>query len=95
MTRINTPRELFEAIAHGDFSSVGGYTLVLYTHGGDSMHPSCARKEAFSEARKVRDREHDRVAFHDVYWEGPAMECVHCSEPIESAYGDPDESEGS
>lgn len=90
---IASVRHLADWLRHGPYaSSVGCYPLVLWTVDGDAVSFAGLRAEFASEARKVRDREPGRIAWCDVYWEGPAETCCLTNEPIESAYGDPDAS---
>ena len=66
-----------------EFAWPGGYPLVYYTRDGLMICARCANKPDTS----------DPVIDGDVYWEGPALVCDDEGELIESAYGDPDETE--
>ena len=94
MMHINTPADLVRALREQpyNFTSFGCYTLMYVHNDGACSHPACARKHALSEARKVRDGDRERITCLGPYYEGPAEQCVFCNEPIESSYGDPEES---
>lgn len=62
----------------------GGYQMVYLTRDGGCICPDCANKDV--------DQSQDVIS-GDVYWEGPAMQCDDCGKLIESAYGDPSESD--
>lgn len=92
MNHQQTLKEIKEAVrAHYAFP--GGYEMHLVMNDGESMCMKCARKEWRSIYRETKhwiggDRQWQTIGA-DVYWEGPPMECCHCGEPLESAYGDP------
>jgi hypothetical protein len=63
----------------------GGYPLLYLTEEGIILCPSCASKtDTF-----------DPATTGDVYWEGPAITCEECNADIDSAYGDPEETDSS
>lgn len=73
------------------FAWPGGYPIVYYNADDAEMCPACANGENGSEASETSDDKQWRLVACDVYWEGPPLQCSHCNEDIESAYGDPDE----
>ena len=65
------------------FAWPGGYPIVYYLGDGDAICSKC-----------VNDyHSYKQVKYGDVYWEGPPEECAECGAEIESAYGDPNDSE--
>lgn len=62
----------------------GAYPMIYYTRDGLTICHRCANDPNTS----------DPVVAGDVYWEGPTLFCEDKGEPIESAYGDPDETDG-
>lgn len=61
----------------------GGYPITYLTSDGATVCADCANDEDVS----------DDIVAGDIFYEGPAEECAGCGKIIESAYGDPDESE--
>ena len=88
-----TRREFFRMLREAPHDYSHGYPIVLWLSDGEPMHPTCARKTALQLGRTYRNRYEPRPLGLNAYWEGPDLQCVECGEPIESAYGDPDESE--
>lgn len=90
-------RALVRAARAGSYTSIGCYPLFWLLADGGTIHPKCGLEEFSQIARSTRDYSRDGWAFEacDVFWEGPDMICDHCNEPIESAYGDPEEETGS
>ena len=77
----------------------GDYPLLYYTVDGGTLCSACANGENGSLASELLDKDCPNdwqwlLVALDVYYEGPAVECDHCGCFIESAYGDPYESEG-
>jgi hypothetical protein len=74
----------------------GCYPLVLVCADGGTLCAKCAR----SEYRQIshETRHHLRGGWAalgvDVHWEGAPIECDHCGNHTESAYGDPDDQGG-
>ena len=64
----------------------GGYQIIYLTHSSDVICPDCANGDYGSEFD-------DPIVVHDIYWEGPTIQCDNCQADIESAYGDPEEEE--
>lgn len=71
------------------FTSVGAYTLTYITRDNDVLCAKCATDQIDNEDN---DTNFDPVITADVYYEGPDMQCDNCYAVIESAYGDPEES---
>jgi hypothetical protein len=61
----------------------GGYPILYYSKDGSTLCARCASEEDTS----------DPVVGADIFYEGPAEMCEDCNAVIESAYGNPDESE--
>lgn len=80
------------AIRSGPYAWPGGYPLFFICDDGGALCFTCAKKERrniiSSIAWNVRDGW--KVAAVDVNWEDTELYCDHCSKPIESAYGEPD-----
>jgi hypothetical protein len=73
------------------YTDVGCYPLIYLTADNSCLCPACANGANGSEASEDSDADKQwRLTAVDVYWEGPPMQCDHCYENIESAYGDPD-----
>lgn len=68
----------------------GGYPLFAITSDGESLCKDCCRKEYVNIYRATRDKLRDgwQVEAIDVNWECNDLCCAHCSEKIESAYGE-------
>ena len=83
-------RRIKEAIRQ-KFAWPGSYELFIVMGDGELMCMDCARKEYGRIRRDMRDGYDSSFCVSDAtpYWEGPALECCHCNEPIYSAYGNP------
>jgi len=88
-TEVKTPADLADCLRAGPFTSIGSYNVYLYTDDGETVSMKGAREAFREEARKIRDNEHGRIAFCDIYWEGPERVCALTGEPCPSTYGDP------
>lgn len=64
------------------FTSIGCYTIMYVTHGGDVLCANCAEESLLAE-------EDDVACARGTYDEGPILVCANCEEAIESSYGDP------
>ncbi len=73
------------------FAWPGGYPLIYLTADGNVLCPACANGEHGSDAHEDAEDCQWRLTSVDVYWEGSPLQCDHCNEMIESAYGDPDD----
>lgn len=71
----------------------GGYPLIYLCEDGGVLCPRCANRFDGSEASESSDDPQWRLVASDVYYEGPVIQCDHCNDDIESAYGDPDDVE--
>lgn len=77
------------------FAWPGGYPLFYLTRDGGTLCPQCANRENGSIAHTgcaniSQCAEHDAqwcIVASDVHWEGEAIECDHCGNVVESAYG--------
>jgi len=88
---ITTVAQLIDCLRAGPFTSVGSYPVYFYTADGDIVSFKGARSEFRIETGKIQRKQRDRIAYCDVYWEGPVLHCVINNEECPSAYGDPDE----
>ena len=65
------------------YTAVGGYPILYINRDGDAVCVTCANRP--------EDGDGDAQVTHcDVYWEGPALPCECCGDPIPSAYGSPE-----
>jgi len=62
----------------------GGYPILFTDDHGDILCAECAKKYFIMENSDITA---------DIYYEGPILLCDDCNREIESAYGDPEESE--
>jgi hypothetical protein len=69
------------------FAWPGGYQIVYITRCGEVLCADCA------EESRDNPGEPDTVDGRDVFYEGPSEFCAGCNCEIESAYGDPSESD--
>ena len=80
------------------FTSLGGYTMLYLAGDGEPLCASCAdspesRAATAAPASDFPDRDW-RIVAVGPYWEGPTLNCAHCSADIESSYSDPDAETG-
>ncbi len=71
----------------------GGYPLFIVLANGAALCTECAKKEIGLIAAATSQGYQDgwKVSGVDVNWEDTSLYCDHCSEPIESAYGEEQE----
>jgi hypothetical protein len=91
--RIRTTHEIRATLRNGPYAWPGGYPLYLITSDGAALHFDCARANYRSISWSIRNQCRDGwlVEACDINYENPELYCDHCSEPIESAYGDTDD----
>ena len=82
-----------EAIKEGKFPSFawpGGYPLFYITRDNGALCPECCNKEfeLIREALANRDDPQWEVIVADINFEDNMLYCDHCSQRINSAYGD-------
>jgi hypothetical protein len=85
---IKSPADLADCIRAGSFTSLGSYNVYLYTASGDIVSIEGARSEFKSECQKILTGDRDRIAFCDIYYEGPSLECALTGNACPSTYGD-------
>lgn len=93
---IKTGRDLRSTLRAGSWAWPGGYPIVLITNDGEYVSPGALSKDKnaiYSALWDIRNRISGRIVGADVYFEGPRVQCAYTNADIESAYGDPDESE--
>ncbi len=73
------------------FAWPGGYPLYYLCADGGILCPDCANGDDVAQADADDKQWH--VTGVDVHWEGQPLTCDHCNGSIESAYGDPEQSE--
>lgn len=68
----------------------GGYPLYLITSDGAALCIDCGKKEYRNIVRSIHRNVSDgwKVEAVDVNWEDTNLYCDHCSQLIESAYGE-------
>ena len=73
----------------------GGYPILYVAVDGGVFCPDCANGKNDSDATtKASDYPDDQqwlLVAHMVNWEGDPLDCDHCGEPQESAYGPVDD----
>ena len=69
------------------FSSIGGYAIIYLTK-DKVICPDCVNGH-----NDFTDEDKAEIIRHDVYWEGPTIQCDNCNCDLESEYGDPEEKE--
>lgn len=67
----------------------GAYPIVYYTGNGDMLCADCAT--VITDYTPYPND--DPIVAIDAYWEGPDEHCAECNAVIQSAYGDPDDTE--
>ena len=76
-------------VARERFAWPGGYPLMVVMADGECLCSDCARSEFGLIGRATRDA--DRSGWlaigADVNWEDDSLNCAHCGEQIQSAYG--------
>ena len=71
----------------------GGYALQAITHDGEILCRKCLKTERRSILEDLKDQYGTGwgIEGFDILWEGPDNYCAHCSDPIPTEYGDPEE----
>ncbi len=87
---IESVADLKATIRAGAYAWPGGYTLFFVTHDCAALCFKCARAEFRNILDSIATDTRDgwRVVGCDVNYEDSDLMCDHCSESIESAYGD-------
>lgn len=90
MPLINSISDFRAAVRHGPYAWPGGYPVFFLCDDGAALCCKCVKTERRnileSIARQARDGW--RVVATDINWEDVDLTCDHCSQPIESAYGE-------
>jgi len=75
--------------AKNKYAWPGGYPMFVVTTDGGALCVDCVRAEWRAIAHSTVTAAHDGwdAAGSDVNWEDPDLDCDHCGEKIESAYG--------
>lgn len=84
-------------IARAPYAWPGGYPKYLVTADGAALCANCTKSEFAQIARESFDRSNCgfRAAGSAINWEDSELHCEHCGKPIESAYGETQETESS
>ncbi len=72
----------------------GGYPVYALMADGEMLCYKCltTEPEVFEGGHSSDGESNDwRFIGADIYWEGPTLQCRHCNNDLEAAYGDPDE----
>ena len=71
----------------------GGYPIILLMHDGECLCAKCARSEyrLISDSTRNHRRDGWQAEALTIHWEGAPIECAHCGEETESAYGSDEE----
>ena len=84
--------QTFKETIRNPYSFPGGYTIALYFLDGERVCTKCARDEwKLICDDTINGWGQWQAGYAGVYWEGPPQDCVHCYDPQDSEYGDPDE----
>jgi len=77
------------AIRH-PYAWPGGYPRYFICSDGEALCFDCAKQNRRLILESLRDKSDDgwRVIAVDINWEDETLNCAHCYESIESAYGD-------
>lgn len=77
-------------LRNGAYAWPGGYPMYLICDDGGALCFKCARKEARNIFESIANRARDgwRVVATDINYEDSELFCDHCSDQIESAYGE-------
>lgn len=86
---IQTPAQFGKALSQ-PYAWPGGYPLFFITSDGAALCFKCAKKEGrrITDSIRTNCRDGWKVEAVDVNWEDTECFCDHCSQPIESAYGE-------
>ena len=87
---IQTISDFRAAVRHGPYAWPGGYPLYFLCDDGAALCCKCVRKERRNILESVAHHTRDgwRVIGLNINYEDDSLYCDHCSEQIESAYGD-------
>jgi hypothetical protein len=87
---IHNSIDLRATLRAGKYTSLGCYPVFLITSDCCALCMDCARAEYRNVSRAIREKFNDgwRVTNCEVNYEDKELYCDHCSQPIESAYGD-------
>lgn len=88
--RIKTTSDFKATLRNGPYAWPGGYPMFLFTSDGGALCFECAKKEARNILWSIRHNMSDgwKVVGCDINYEDTFLYCDHCSEKIESAYGE-------
>jgi hypothetical protein len=89
-SRINTVAEFKATLRAGQYAWPGGYPMFLICSDGAALHFDCAKENARQIMESIATKANDgwRVVGCDINYEDSELVCDHCSDRIESAYGD-------
>jgi hypothetical protein len=87
---INTVHDFRRAVHNGKYAWPGGYPTFFICDDGAALCHDCVKKERRNILESISSKARDgwHVVALDINWEDDMLSCDHCSEQIESAYGD-------
>ena len=87
---IKTVADFKATLRAGAYAWPGGYPMFLITQDGKTLHFDCAKDNAYQVIWEIINDCNGgwRVVACEINYEDNDLHCDHCSEPIESAYGD-------
>ena len=91
--KIQTISDFRRAMRAGPYAWPGGYPVYFITADGGALSFKSARacrREILNAIADNASRSGWRIVAADIAWEGPLF-CDHSGEPIETAYGDVEE----
>ncbi len=90
---IHSTKEFKATLRNGPYAWPGGYPLFFYTEDGEALCFKCAKVAVYQIIDSIRNRYNDgwRVVGCEINHEDVHLQCCHCGEKIESAYGEDSE----
>ncbi len=87
---INSISDFRAAVRNGPYAWPGGYPLYFVCDDGAALCCNCVKKERRNILESIASKARDgwRVVGLDINYEDTDLFCDHCSETIESAYGE-------
>jgi len=90
MTKQGETIQQIKAFVRAPYAWPGGYLQYAVTSDGAALCAACCKKELKNIVTAISQSLNTgwNVVGIDINWEEPDLYCDHCSQPIESAYGD-------
>lgn len=88
--QINSVSDFRAAVRNGPYAWPGGYPLYFVCDDGAALCCKCVKTERRNILESVAHKTRDgwRVVGLDINYEDDSLYCDHCSDRIESAYGE-------